>query len=92
MSGRHAHFVEKGSDCKNCGAGVEESWAKCPYCGNDNQVLSVVILFKSCAVGLANSLRDTGNVSGSIGFIVTICFLTAGIVGVVDRNSKKQEQ
>lgn len=108
--------------CKNCGKEVEESWAKCPHCGNDNRVLSgydpveteskrrdkgplstarlvigiismvlsAFILFQSCAVGLANSLGDTGDVSGSIGFMVAVCFLTAGIVGVVTRNSSKK--
>lgn len=55
-----------------------------------SMVLCAFILLQSCAVGLANSLEDSGDVSGSIGFMVAICFLTAGIVGIVSRNSNKK--
>lgn len=51
-------------------------------------VLSVLVMFQSCAAGLANTLAETGEVSGSAGFILSLCFLIAGIVGIVTRKRK----
>lgn len=52
-----------------------------------SMVLSVFVLFQSCAAGLLNSLEGSGGVSGSAGVIVAVCFVIAGIVGVATRNS-----
>lgn len=54
-----------------------------------SMVLSVFVLFQSCAAGLLNSLAGSGEVSGSAGVIVAACFIIAGIVGVATRNSTR---
>lgn len=54
-----------------------------------SMVLSVFVLFQSCAAGLLNSLEGSGGVSGSAGVMVAICFVIAGIVGVSTRNSTR---
>lgn len=51
-------------------------------------VLSVFVLFQSCAAGVANSLSENGESSGSAGLLVAICMLVAGIVGIATRNGK----
>ncbi len=53
-------------------------------------VLTVFVLFQSCAVGLANTLGDTGEISGTAGFLVAVLMLAGGIVEVVTRNSAKK--
>ena len=54
-----------------------------------SMVLSVFIMFQSCAAGLVNSLAGSGEVSGSAGVLVAISFIIAGIVGVATRNSTR---
>jgi len=49
--------------------------------------LTSFVLFQSCAAGMYNALGDTGEVSGSAGFILAILMLAGGIVQVVTRNS-----
>ncbi|MDU7339370.1 MAG: zinc ribbon domain-containing protein [Clostridium sp.] len=51
-------------------------------------VLSILILFQSCAAGVAAAIIDTNDTSGGTGFFVAILFLIAGIVGVAARESK----
>lgn len=51
-------------------------------------ILFVVVSFQSCAAGVANTLIDNGEVSGSAGIIVAILMLAGGIVSVAVRNSK----
>ena len=52
-------------------------------------VLSFVILFQSCAVGLGNALsNNTKDTSGGAGIIFTILLIASGIVGIVGRSSK----
>ncbi|SJZ47815.1 hypothetical protein [Garciella nitratireducens] len=52
-------------------------------------VLFLLIAFQSCAAGTANALEGNGEVSGSAGFLLAICMLIAGIVGIVTRNKGK---
>ncbi len=51
-------------------------------------VLSVIILFQSCAAGFVNTVEDNGESGGSAGLFLAICMLVAGIVGIATRNSK----
>lgn len=51
-------------------------------------ILSVLVLFQSCAAGIANTLQDNGEVGGSAGAIVGIVLLAGGIVSIAVRNSK----
>ena len=53
-------------------------------------VLSVLVLFQSCAAGVGNALSESGEVSGSAGFIVAIMLLAGGIVMIAARNSGKK--
>lgn len=59
-------------------------------CGIISIVLTFVVLLQSCAAGVANTLDGNGEVSGTAGFLLAICFLVAGIVGIVTRNSGKK--
>ncbi len=51
-------------------------------------VLFVIISFQSCAAGVGNALEENGEVSGSAGFILAVCMLVAGIVGICCRKLK----
>ncbi|MFG6329152.1 MAG: hypothetical protein K1W06_06710 [Lachnospiraceae bacterium] len=51
-------------------------------------VLFVIISFQSCAAGVGNALEENGEVSGSAGFILAVCMLVAGIVGICCRRLK----
>lgn len=53
-----------------------------------SMVLFVVIAFQSCAAGIGNTLAENGEVSGSAGFMLALCMMIAGIVGVAGRKSK----
>lgn len=50
-------------------------------------VLSVLVTFQSCAAGLSNALEENGESGGSAGVLLAVCFLVAGIVGIVTRKS-----
>lgn len=52
-------------------------------------VLSVFVLFQSCAAGLGNTLAENGEVGGSGGLLVAVFLLVSGIVTVVTRNGSK---
>lgn len=49
--------------------------------------LSMMVIFQSCAAGIANTLSNNGEVSGSAGIIVAIMLLAGGIVSIAVRNS-----
>lgn len=52
-------------------------------------ILSLFVLFQSCAAGLSNALQDNGEVGGSAGLIVAILLLAGGIVSIATRNGGK---
>ena len=52
-------------------------------------ILSVFVIFQSMAAGLANTLSDNGEVSGSAGLIVAIMLLAGGIVSIIARKGGK---
>lgn len=51
-------------------------------------VLFILISFQSCAAGLGNALEENGESSGTAGFILALCMLIAGIVGICCRKLK----
>lgn len=51
-------------------------------------VFPIFILFQSCAAGLSNAIGNTGEVSGTAGFMVALLMLAGGIVQVVTRKSE----
>lgn len=53
-------------------------------------VLTILVMFQSCAAGIGNAIAENGEVSGSAGFLVAVLMLTGGIVQVVTRNSEKK--
>ncbi|MCR5793392.1 MAG: hypothetical protein K6G65_09510 [Lachnospiraceae bacterium] len=55
-----------------------------------SMVLFVIVTFQSCAVGVANTLSENGEISGSAGFVLAILMLAGGIVSVVVRKSDKK--
>ncbi len=52
-------------------------------------LLSVFVLFQSCAAGISNTLEENGEVGGSAGLIVAIFLLTGGIVSIVTRKGSR---
>jgi Ca2+/Na+ antiporter len=52
-------------------------------------ILFALVTFQSCAAGIANTLEDNGEVSGSAGIVVAILMLAGGIVSIATRKSKK---
>ena len=50
-------------------------------------VFFVIVAFQSCAAGVANTLSENGEISGSAGFLVAIFLLAGGIVSIVSRKS-----
>ena len=57
-------------------------------CGIICCCLFLVIVFQSCAAGIGNALADSGEVSGSAGFITAVFMLVAGIISIAGRKSK----
>lgn len=53
-------------------------------------VLSVIVLFQSCAAGVVDAIEDQGGTSGSAGLIVAIVMLAGGIVSIATRSSQKK--
>ncbi len=52
-------------------------------------VLFIMVAFQSCAVGIGNTLGETGEVGGSAGIIVAIMLLAGGIVSIATRKGGK---
>ena len=52
-------------------------------------VLSLVVMFQSCAAGIVNTMSENGQVSGLAGVIVAIMMLAGGIVSIVTRKGGK---
>lgn len=52
-------------------------------------ILFFMVFFQSCAVGIGNTLSESGEVSGSAGIIVAIMLLSGGIVSIATRNGGK---
>jgi uncharacterized membrane protein len=50
-------------------------------------VLSLFVIFQSCAAGLANALSDNGETSGTAGAFLAVLWIAGGIVGIVTRSS-----
>jgi FtsH-binding integral membrane protein len=51
-------------------------------------VLVLLILFQSCAAGINNVMSGRGEMSGFSGFVFSILFLIAGIIGISTRKSE----
>lgn len=52
-------------------------------------VLSLIVLFQSCAAGIGSALTSNSkDTSGGTGILFTILLIAAGIVGIVGRSSK----
>lgn len=52
-------------------------------------ILFFMVSFQSCAVGIGNTLSESGEASGSAGIIVAIILLSGGIVSIATRNGGK---
>lgn len=53
-------------------------------------VFTALVLFQSCAAGVSNTLGETGEVSGTAGFLLALLMLAGGIVEVATRKSEKR--
>ncbi|MFR8623522.1 hypothetical protein [[Ruminococcus] torques] len=54
-------------------------------------ILFVVVSFQSCAVGIGNTLGETGEVGGSGGIVLSILMLAGGIVSIATRACLKNK-
>lgn len=50
-------------------------------------ILFAIVSLQSCAAGIANTLEENGEVSGSAGFFVAIFMLAGGITSIAVRKS-----
>lgn len=50
-------------------------------------VLSMFILFQSCATGLVNALEESSDVGGTAGILVVILMISTGVIAICTRNS-----
>ena len=53
-------------------------------------VFTIMILFQSCAAGLSNALGDTGESSGTAGFLVAILMIAGSIIMIATRKTEKK--
>ncbi len=53
-------------------------------------VFMIIVTFQSCAAGLAESLEDSGGVSGAMGVLVSILMLAGGVVSIVVSGSRSK--
>ncbi|MDO5293302.1 MAG: hypothetical protein Q4F05_11180 [bacterium] len=53
-------------------------------------IMFVIVSMQSCAVGIGNALSESEEISGSAGFLLAICLLVAGIIGICVKNSTKK--
>ena len=53
-------------------------------------VLSAFVILQSCAAGVANTLAENGEVSGTAGTFVAIMLLAGGIVMIATRKAEKK--
>lgn len=53
-------------------------------------VLSMVVLFQSCAAGIVNTMEESSDMGGSAGFVLAILMIASGIVAVCTRNAKSK--
>ena len=51
-------------------------------------ILSAFVVFQSCAAGVANTLAENGEASGSAGVIVAVFLLVGGIVMIATRTKE----
>ena len=57
-------------------------------CGIIAIVLFIIIMFQSCAAGMANAIDGGSDTGGGAGFIVAFLMLIGGIVGITTRASR----
>lgn len=50
-------------------------------------ILTVIVLFQSCAAGVVEAVEDSGGTSGGAGVVVAILMLAGGIVSIATRKS-----
>ena len=53
-------------------------------------VLSLVVLFQSCAAGVVNTLEESSDVGGSAGFLLAVFMIASGIIAICTRDSSKK--
>lgn len=51
-------------------------------------VLTLLVMFQSCAAGIGDAMMNEGGTSGASGFLVALFMLIAGIVAIAARNSR----
>ena len=50
-------------------------------------VMSMFILFQSCAAGLVNAWEDSSDMGGTAGILVVILMISTGVIAICTRNS-----
>lgn len=50
-------------------------------------VLSMFILFQSCATGLVNAWEESSDMGGTAGILVVILMISTGVIAICTRNS-----
>ena len=50
-------------------------------------VMSMFILFQSCAAGLVNAWEESSDIGGTAGILVVILMISTGVIAICTRNS-----
>ncbi|MGN0702835.1 MAG: hypothetical protein ACI4KL_06655, partial [Lentihominibacter sp.] len=53
-------------------------------------VLSMFILFQSCATGLVNTWEESSDMGGTAGILVVILMVSTGVIAICTRNSSSK--
>lgn len=51
-------------------------------------VLSPILLFRSCTMGITNIFKENNSLSGTAGFLLTVCFIAGAVAGLRSRRSR----
>lgn len=53
-------------------------------------VLSLFILFQSCATGVVNTMESSSDFGGTAGFFVAVLMIATGVIAICTRNTKSK--
>lgn len=96
---------DSATSCPNCGCPVTKEvirtetlivkekgkWATGKLVIGIISIISfLLIMLQSCAAGVSNAISGNGEISGSLGVLVAIFIMVAGIVGIVTRNASNK--
>ena len=53
-------------------------------------ILSLFVLFQSCAAGVVNTMESSSDFGGTAGFFVAVLMIATGVIAICTRNTKSK--